>query len=203
MLPHGNVWRVADNKDLLFPDSTVTPTSADREKGGIALSDPSAGIDVDDWESSYDSNTGIFSLKNKRTLISYPVLTIPDAVKISFAFDANMRPSVAWTDSLGSAKFYWYDSVPEDYTTTTLPAGTKTPVVCHDQKLSFFTILNVTDVILFYIKSNNTLVWRIQRERYNTEHYVCDVSADAQLLKVGMGTDNRLKIVFSSGTADL
>lgn len=203
MLPTSNQWSVSADETMLEPDNSVINYRVDKEKGGVDISDPSEKINGYSWESSYSSTTGDIKLRNVDTDTESVILNVPDISQINFAFDTNMRPFITWQKNDGTVQFYWYDSLIEDFTTTTLPNGTRTPRCCHDDKADFFTPLNVTDVLLFYIRPDNTLVYRQQRDRYGTEYTIATVTEDARLFRVGMGTNRKIKIVFETGSATI
>ena len=186
---------------MLSPDSFVSEVrTIEREKGGIALSDPSQGINVHDWQCGYVSGTGSIVLTNLTTSVSYTILVgITGVVGLSFAFDANMRPALGYSKADGSSYLYYYDTVTEDYATITLAAGSGSPKLCHDDKRDRMVLSNVTDILVFYIR-NNLLYYRLQRERYQTEHQVATLTAGATLVKVGMSTELRILVQVSNGT---
>lgn len=200
-LPIDYLFR-SSSAEFLAPDSTVTGDPLiSKERGGIALSDPSEGINTYVWVSSYDDIAGDIKLTNETTLVESTIITgVLNVTQISFAFDSNMRPSIAYVLATGEAYHYWYDSVIEDYTTTLLPVGTTTPRLCHDDKRFFFVTNNTTDVILGYLLSN-TLYFRLQRERYQTDHAIATVSAGTELFNIGMGVNMRLLVRFKNGAA--
>lgn len=185
---------------FLPPDDVVTGLDlVCLEEGGIAISDSSQGIRGSTWQSSYAPLSGNIILTNTDTSIPYTIITGEMNVEsLSFAFDSNMRPSIAWVNSTGVAKHYWYDTVTEDYVTTTLPAGSVSPKLCHDDKRPFAVTGNKSDILLFYVY--NDIVWcRIQRERYATDHQCATVQAGTTLGQVGMTRGLRIKLQLVGG----
>lgn len=182
--------------ELLPPDGYSLRTTA-WEKGGVALSDPSLGINIHDWKGFYQDNN--IYLQNTATSQTYLVLAgVPDVVDMSFAFDANMRANIGYALSDGTAKVRYYDTVTEDFVTMTLPAGAGAPRLCHDDKRDDMVILNVTDVLVFYIY-NNKLYYLLQRERFETPHQVATVTEGTVLARVGMSNDLRILAQITNG----
>ncbi len=95
-------------------------------------------------------------------------LTVPYMTEISFSFDVNMQPVVAFVAS-GQSYLNWYDSSVNDYITTSLGADITTPRVALDDKRYVATNgYQLSDVILAYIRAGN-LYYRQQRDRYGVE----------------------------------
>lgn len=190
----------SEGASFLPPDSELTTRITEKEKGGIALSDPSQGISVHDWVCLYEASNGNIYVKNLNTVVTYTVLTgIMNVTDLSFAFDSNMRVNIGYKLVSGESKIYYYNSITEDFTTDTLPSGAGAPRLCHDDKRDEMVVLNVTDVLIFYIY-NNKLYYLLQRERFLTPHQVATVSAGTVLDKVGMSDDLRILAQISNGT---
>lgn len=171
------------------------------EAGGIAISDGTQGITGWTWTSVYSAAAGTISLKNVTTNTTELILSgLFGLTWISFAFDQNMRPNIAWTEADGTCKFRWYDTVIENYTTTTLPAGSATPSLCHDDKREYMVKSGLSDVLLFYI-INGVVYHRRQRDRYNTTYQIATVSPEARIKKAAMAKDLRVKISLTGGSS--
>lgn len=185
---------------FLYPDNLSYTNFTRYEMGGVALSDGSQGLLVAPWSSRYDPTTGGIYLKNMTTEVESLIISVMDCVRIDFAFDANMRPSIAYQLSDGTVRFRWYDSVPEDYTTTTLPAGARNPILTHDDKRRIGQQANYSDVIIFYINASNQIIAMYQRDRYTVNYQIATVSPGTILDHGGMCTDNRIRLVLKNGS---
>lgn len=186
--------------DLLSPDNfSSSINTVEREKGGVAISDPSQGINIHDWQSSYTPSTGTIYLTNLNTSVVYTILTgVMSIAQLSFAFDSNMRPNLGYKLVDGTSKIYYYDSVTEDFITVTLPTGAGAPKLCHDDKRDEMVVLNVTDVLVFYML-DDVLYYLLQRERFATPHQVATLTPGTVLDKVGMSNDLRILAQISNG----
>jgi hypothetical protein len=184
----------------LSPDSQSTGSLVvELEDGGFALSDPTQTISGWDWSCTYTPASGTISLTNQDTAATSVILTgIMNLVSLSFAFDANMRPAIGYTNAAGESYFYYYNSSTEDYSTMTLPAGSTNPRLCHDDKRYQMVLLNITDVLVFYTRLDKVYC-RVQREAYLIEHEVATVTPGTVVNKVGMTTGLKLRIGLSDG----
>ena len=171
----------------------------DYEFGGIALNDPSLGLEVQEWHTYISADgTQIFteSAGGGNTLL----YTGAEITEISCSFDQNMRPAFAFVEA-GVAKFEWYDTQLGDRALTVLGAGVVTPRVTLDDKRS--TQLAVSDVLLFYVNSD-VLYMKRQRDRYGVEYTMGAVPTGAPaLITVGMSTVWRLVFQFRSAYVGL
>lgn len=190
-----------DTAVMLSPDSFESGLKTyERERGGIALSDPSQGINVHDWYCQYVAATGSIYLTNMNTATTYLILSgISNVVALSFAFDSNMRPNLGYMTSDGVSKIRYYDTVTEQFVTETLPTGAGAPRLCHDDKRNEMVQINVTDVLVFYILGT-TLYYLVQRERFQTAHQAATLTEGSILDKVGMSDDLRILAQISNGT---
>ena len=175
---------------FLYGDSLSTLPTRDYEIGGAGISDGTQGLQVKLWMAELVGNDIILSASG---VSPTTVITGSGITEISFTFDQNMRPVIAYVQN-DQAKYYWYDATISNYTTTNLPSGSSNPRVCMDDKRKFSSTLGNNDVILAYIKSNN-LYYRQQRDRYNTE-YLLKTTVNGRLVKIGMNTVNRLQFMI-------
>jgi len=162
-----------------------------REWGGVNLSDPSQGLQVKIWSCATDGTNIIVSAEDSPSTI---VVTGSDITSVSLAFDQNMQPFVAFVEG-GQAKYYWYDSLIEDFAITDLPVGSTTPVATLDDHRD--SQLATSDIIMVYIRDGN-MYFRAQRDRYLIEYLLYpDINLDIvspQVRYVAMNTKNRLQI---------
>lgn len=189
-LPGNELSTVAIKGDFLLPDRLGRKSKVeDFERGGVALNNPTDGLDVRDWR--------IRILGTIARLGPYPegpeIDLFFDAgmTEISLAFDQNMRPAVAYIAN-GVTKLFWYDTALAAQTTTSFGGGLRTPFLTLDDKRASQSSAN--DILFFYLVGT-TLRYRMQRERYQTERTIyTGLLPNAQIKRVGMGTNLRLHI---------
>lgn len=177
--------------DYFEPDGRVrTSLLTDYELGGIAIGDPSQGLQVQIWEGQYSG--GKVQIKPETGSTWADVLTIADLTEFTFTFDQNMRPAVAYI-AAGAAAFYWFDTVPATYVTTALPSAAS-PVITLDDKRPMQLAAN--DVLLFYLRSGR-VYYRQQRERFGTERDIGAIpSGTTRITRWGMSKAFRLQLEF-------
>jgi hypothetical protein len=195
-----DVFVSGDILEYLTPDDQTESSFISFERGGVALSDPSQGINSYTWTSSYNALSGTITLTNVNTGVPYVFVTgFTGLTSLSFAFDANMRPVLGYTNTVGASFIYFYDTVTEDYLEITLPAGSMYPKCCHDDKRDTMVQINKSDVLVFYLR-NGIGYYRLQRELYNVERRVFTVTPDTVLEKVGMTKNLKLQLKLSNGS---
>ena len=189
MIPQNVLSAVAVPSAYLTPDDLAPPTQVtDYELGGTNLNDASGGLRIQTWTLTVLPN-GDFQLDSPSTSPT----VVYNAVGVSWAsltFDQNMNPIIAYLQS-GSAKMWWYDTVPEAYAVLSLPAGTGRPCLCFDDKRPTQIIGGAADVILAYVRAG-TLYFRAQRDRFTVE-YTLQVGVTGDLRRVGLNVGNRLQ----------
>lgn len=176
-------------------DEHVFSPLADFEPGGVALSDSSGGLFAKLWRLRCINGHDLLLSADgvpETVLISRP----GTVTEVSLAFDQNARPGVAFVED-GAAKLYWYDSLAEDFTVTTLAAGVANPRVTMDDKRAMQTAAN--DIILAYLRSGS-LYFRAQRDRYTVEYLLTATPPDGPLRRVSM--NNRLRLQFEFGSLE-
>ena len=142
----------------------------DVEDGPIAEQDPSKGHRYQQWRAYLQDYQIILEADNvpPRVLLQSPDNTITD---ISICFNQNADLHYAWVDA-DVAYFRWYDTLAASMQTMQLPTGVRTPKITLDDKRP--TQSGRSDIILSYIKSDNKLYFRMQRERFQVEHLLDD-----------------------------
>lgn len=159
----------------------------DYEDGPIELSNPTQGLDVQQWRAFLENGEVWLEADNyPKTLLITPEKAITD---ISIAFNQNGDIFYTWVDG-GIAKFYWYDTLEGQYKTTILPAGTVTPKVTLDDKRASQS--GRSDVILSYINSSGELCFSMQRERFSITR-VLDPGPFLSIERMYMNDVNRLQ----------
>ena len=186
--------------DYIAPYDRFTGPLEDYEEGGIALNDGTLGLQVQMWYLSYndiedDPNYGDFTVTAEDTLESAVIINVAGVKRVGLGFNQNNDPFICYETVNCEAKLYWYDLVPQDYVTTTLPAGSRWVACCLDDHRQ--TQTGTSYVILGYIR-NGTLYYRQERDRFATEYSMGTVGA-AILYKVGMTKNLRLKFDVREG----
>jgi len=186
---------------ILVPDdATRESLTVDYELGGIGLSDPSQGLQVQTWRARVDGSNvlvGPAPYTAETTLF-----TGADITEISLAFDQNMRPALAYIQD-GQAKLRWFDSFVGETVTTTLDAGITSLFLTMDDKRDIATELNFNDILLFYIRGQN-LYYRQQRDRFTTERLLHEFGAvGMSIARCGMNAGLRVQVEVFGRTSDL
>mgnify|MGYP006875374737 CR=1 FL=1 len=194
MMPEGGLSTAPRPSRFFGARSGAVSKTIDYEDGGIAIQDASDGLLYQRWRARL-FNAGkddSFVMLDAREVPEFVWLTVPKMTEISFSFDANMRPTVAYVAG-GQASLIWYDSLDSTYKTTALAVGVITPrVTLDDKRYVGSNGYQISDVILAYVRGGN-LYTRIQRERYETEHLMAtDVKP---LIKVGFNRGLRLQFM--------
>ncbi len=110
------------------------------------------------------------------------------------AFDSNMAVALAYQKADGSY-LYFFNGLHNAYETLHVAEGTSCRVVV-DKTAQFFS--GQSDVIFIYTTLTDTVLYRIQRDRYVTA-YTASSSAHGELLaRFGPNTGNRLQYELRS-----
>lgn len=183
-----------DAHPALFLGQRATPTdSALLEYDTAAVPVSTLVYELEDWTGTCtDGENIVLSSPDESDIIA---VTDTDITELSFAFDQNHRPIVAYVAG-GSAKLRWYDLTVPGWVTTDYGATYLSPRVSLDDKHRL--ALGTSDVIFAYIRANK-LRWRIQRDRYLTEYPTvpgADLDPGLRLRRIGMNVDNRFQFEF-------
>ena len=179
---------------FLYPDNIVSTSELeDYELGGVAIQDPSQGLQVQVWKCHWEPTTGEVILTPQDAGSPTVLFTQSDVVELAFTFDQNMRWSTATRTSDNVLHHRWYDSLAEAYVTTDY-SGVTSARLTHDDKRNIQVNLGSTDMILSYIRAGYVR-WRIQRDRYLTEytHFATPIPAGMRISHFGMSSKNRLQ----------
>lgn len=178
--------------DFIYPDNLPYSRLLDYEQGGVALSNPSQGVTGYVWSCRAVGQSIQLKIGDGAW---EELFTHPAPYELSFAFDQNMRPLVAVATKEKVLSLYWFDPTQAQYTTTVIGAG-RSPRLSLDDKRAFANAHN--DVILAYI-SGSSLVYRVQRERFESSHVAATgIPAHARLKNFGMCTNLRVQFTVSS-----
>lgn len=164
----------------------------DREDGGVGLSDSSQGLLVKTWEATCDGADITLRADGVSPTV---VHSDADITEISFTFNQNMQPVLAWVAG-GITKLRYYDVGTSNFITTAFGATYQSPRVSLDDKHRLASDTN--DVIFAYVRAGG-LYYRQQRENYATERLLMSgLAAGTRLWRMGMSVENRLQFELGS-----
>lgn len=162
----------------------------DYEDGGVAIQDPSLGLEYQTWRTrvSPDGTQILLGAPNQAESVIY---TGADITEVSLTFDGNMRPHYTWVEG-GVAYFNWYNSLTSDFEIMTLPDAIS-PRVAMDDKRDFAG--SYQSVLLAYIR-DGVLYGRDQRDRFQVEYEIMTVPYENSYL-VKMGLNNKFRFQYT------
>ena len=166
------------------PRSKSYPLTESWDNGGVALSDPSEDLTKYVWQAWTDGTT--ITVKRADLDTYHVVLMDSNITEIDLTFDQNMRPCIAYVAN-GISKLYWYDSQQAKQVITEY-ADISSPRVSLDDKRRF-NVAN-SDIIFAYQK-DDTLCYRLQRQRFSVEYVLATNPKKRLLWRIGMGRKNR------------
>lgn len=193
-LPQNSLSSSTVMSPLLYPDNIIRSTELeDFELGGIALQDPSQGLMVQSWRGAIDPvslncTLAPFEIGSPTVVFTE---TIPAPIEFSFSFDSNMRYMAVtrWADN--TVKMRWYDTAIPGYTITTY-TGIKSMMLTLDDKRPVADTYR--DVLFTYIKADNKLYYRQQRDRFLIERVLDpDLRDNLRITQFGMGKNLRMQ----------
>lgn len=167
--------------------------SSDQHFGGIAISDPSHGINYQVWTAYTDQVNIWLTAPNTPPFI---FLANVNPVWVALAFDQNSRPAIGYVQKNGAAFFYWFNPIPNAFVTTQLPTSALySRIFMAMDDLRPFNIAN-SDVIIAYTRGT-TLFMRVQRDRYGVE-YTLGTVPTGTLVQIGMDMKWRFQFAFQN-----
>lgn len=187
-----------------YPDPVKQPGDflVDWERGGVALNDPSQGLEVQVWKLTAVRDHDNIDLRHLHLTspmgADHLLFSGEKITEVALSFDQNMNPFVAFVQD-GVAKFYWYDPTLSAMTTTNLPAGSVTPRCTIDDKRA--TNIAKSDNLLAYVRAGWLRV-RYQRDRYLIEYDLIEVG-DAELVSMAMNKALRIQFRLRHVTENL
>lgn len=194
MLPDQSLSSFVLEAPFLSPDGDVVSPLEDFEQGGVALNDPSQGLDLQVWKAYYDEDDETIYVEPANDDPIAVVTSLTDVIEVSLAFDQNMRPQLAWSTSTSSF-FRWYDTSVAQQVITEYANEANLRLGLDDKRT---TQTGTSDVILSY-QRDGALYFRAQRDRYETEYLLADNLPGGRLLRVGMNEVNRFQWEFFPG----
>jgi hypothetical protein len=187
MLPNSLISSQGVKGVFMTPDDRQTDPFVDYEYGGVALNDPTQGLLVQPWTCFVNGISVMCGPVNGQAV---ELFTKPGLEEIAFAFDQNMRPTVAYIAE-GVLYLRWYDSSVPDYVTTSFGPGHRNSRLTLDDRRPETS--SFSDVVFAYIK-NGAIYYRLQRDRYGVEYFVRgDVEPHYKLRNIGITDKWRLQ----------
>lgn len=193
MLPNNRKSVVPLPSTPLPPDDRVLQGIVDYERGGLEINDPSQGVDLFNWVCTYDG-ASVMAWPEGQESNARVFFNRAGVTGLTFAFDHNMRPTVAFTTQDGAMYLWWYDTIAAAHVFSAPFAGCKNPRLTLDDKRKIAQ--TDSDVIFAYLKANGSkydLCYRQQRDRYTIERTLRTGFNQRTVLKnVYMGKNWRL-----------
>lgn len=185
MLPDGVLSTVYQPASFLPPRDAPLQSLVDYDEGGVGISDPSRGLQIKPWRCQWIDGQFILDAANTAPTVVY---SRDSVTELSFTFDQNMKPFIAFVDATGP-HYYWYDATIPGYATVAMASDVVNPKCVLDDKRQ--NELPVSDIILAYLRGGN-LYYRQQRDRFSIE-YLLKTAAGSTLRRIGMNTVWRLQ----------
>ena len=188
MLPDGRFSTQAVRGTYLAPDNLQGYTRrVDYERAGIAIGDPSKGLNYQNWRAYYVTAERAVHLANDEGFDQVMFQSI-GLTQLALSFDFNMRPVIAYTEN----GFTWIRHFVSDTVTNKylIPSAAQPRLTLDDKRQA--NAVNA-DVCLFYLNGQNICV-RYQRESWGTEHILARDVKGTRLGRVGMTTGWRVQL---------
>lgn len=167
-------------------DSRISPLF-DVEDGPIAISDLSEGLNYQKWVLYYkDAQIWLAAPTQDPTVVLTDSLN--QITDISFCFDQNGRLQIVWK-SADKVWHKWFDSTVGAFVITPYN-DIRTPKLTLDDRRP--EQKTVSDIVFSYIKSDGSLAFRLQRDRYSIER-ILDTGPFVGIHQVYMNNALRLQ----------
>ena len=159
--------------------------------GGTEYGKFNGFVSLDNWMYSYTPTNGTLQVwKENDEDVRYEIFTsIFGISEISFTFDKQMLPVATYMQK-GICKVYFFDSSLNKYTIIDIPEAV-TPKVALNSIRTFH--IQDSNVVLGYVKGENTLCVRLQQDRYSKEIIVRVFSNKIKLFNIGYADTNRFQ----------
>lgn len=193
-LPQDRLLPICNPAGFLSPDDRIrVDRTIDYELGGIALQNISQGLKYQIWTIEVQGSDVVLYPENDptNTIILFTESFISE---IALAFDQLMNVVVTYVAS-GTAKLRWYNTNVENYVTTTLSGGSRSPVIALDDKRANATSTGNNDILVFYIRGN-TVYYVQQRDLYGVERVLYNFTgtSNTYIRRVGMDSNDRMRL---------
>lgn len=192
---------------LIHDLGVETSPVLDYKPGGIAIQDPTRGLDYQIWRGRvFSPNTDQSRIViDGRFSPEYEILQYPYIFEFNFSFDFNMRPMAVFlaneTLEVGGQEvpvqncyLYWFDNTLGDFDLIFLGSVIRTPkLLIDDPRMEESNFYSLSDVCLFYWNNGNLYV-RYLRDRFTEEHLLKRNVPYIQ--RIGMNEYYRLQFEF-------
>lgn len=187
MIPSQRLSTTPIPAPFLPPDDLPPELLTDYELGGIALRDPSQGLQVQVWTATLVGADVTVSAPSVDPTVLF---SGSDITELRLAFDQNMNPCIAYVQA-GQMILYWFDTFEGGQVFT--PFDGTSPQLCLDDKRT--TQRGNSDIIFAYIRAGG-LYFRAQRDRFGVEYFLTIIDPGFIFTKMGMNAGNRLQFAF-------
>lgn len=196
MLPDNVASSVSYGGLFLPPDDQVSTGLIDYELGGKDIQDTSEGLMFQKWTLRTDApnfpNNVMISAPTHPESLLFVAANIQE---ISFTFDQNMRPAVAYNTPV-ETRLRWYDSSAGQYVTSIFPLVKNPKMSLDDKRIS---ASNTSDMIFAYIREGG-LYYRQQRDRFLVERLLrSGLTSNMSLKNIGMNNVWRMQFELVVG----
>ncbi|AMD43393.1 hypothetical protein ZC03_006 [Pseudomonas phage ZC03] len=192
---------------LIHDLGVETSPVLDYKPGGIAIQDPTKGLDYQIWRGRvFSPNTDQSRIViDGRFSPEYEILQYPYICEFNFSFDFNMRPLAVFLANeilevggkevpVQNCYMYWFDNTLGDFDLIFLGSVIRTPkLLIDDPRMEESNFYSLSDVCLFYWNNGNLYV-RYLRDRFTEEHLLKRNVPYIQ--RVGMNEYYRLQFEF-------
>lgn len=192
---------------LIYDLGVETSPVLDYKPGGIAIQDPTKGLDYQIWRGRvFSPNTDQSRIViDGRYSPEYEILQYPYIFEFNFSFDFNMRPMAVFLANeilevggnevpVQNCYLYWFDNTLGDFDLIFLGSVIRTPkLLIDDPRMEESNFYSLSDVCLFYWNGGNLYV-RYLRDRFTEEHLLKRNVPYIQ--RVGMNEYYRLQFEF-------
>jgi len=191
MLPDESLSSTTLQAPFLFPDDLPVSPLQDYELGGIALNDPSEGLQVQSWTAFVDGDDIMIQPADNPPEVLF---TAAGTTEVALAFDQNMRPAVGFTQN-GVPKLRWFDTLQGQQVIDEYPDVDNIRLGLDDKRP---TQEQTNDIIMAYTRDGG-LYFRAQRDRFGVEYPLTTSLPSGRLLRIGINEVNRFQFQFAAG----
>lgn len=167
---------------FIYDLGVETSPVLDYKPGGIAIQDPTKGLDYQIWRGRLLNPASDQSriVIDGRFSPEFELISYPNIVEFNFSFDFNMRPMAVYlADEIKDVNgqevpvtncyLYWFDNTLDRFDTIELDSSIRTPkLIVDDPREEASLHYSLSDVCLFYWRSGNLCV-RYLRDRFTIE----------------------------------
>jgi hypothetical protein len=201
MLPNGTLSTSPVVSAFQAPRQQVRASAVDGltdyHFGGVALGNASLGLSYQVWTAFCPDGLNVW-MQSPNTP-AFVLLAGVAPVWLALSFDQNSRPFVGYVTAVGTAFFYWFNTLFNQFVTTQLPTT--------DIYQRIFASIddlrpqNITasDTLLSYVRTG-TLFMRQQRDRYTVEYTLG--AAPGRQIQAYMNIDWRYQFAFLNTNGD-